>query len=214
MRLDGTGCHTNKSFDHLHEWNQFWGVEETGSQMAKAQFVCGGLEGRYTNCNMPERVITGEVRLHPDSPGKGAGIDGRDLGADVDFVGAGVAYEKWMSTKEHEGWRSQSDALVANASAPFLPLFNGADLTGWLGDVDSWRVDHQAMVVSAQESYLRTRRRDFKNFELRFEHQVTAIDARIRRSRPGQTPGRGAVYGRWYRLLRPHRRQAADGVDL
>jgi len=65
-------------------------------------------------------IAVGEFRLAPGSPGKGAGPMGKDLGADVDLVGPGEAYEKWKKTKEYREWRKQADALMT--VAPRRPL--------------------------------------------------------------------------------------------
>jgi WD40 repeat protein len=43
-------------------------------------------------------------RLAADSPGKGAGKGGRDLGADVRLVGPGPAYERWKKAPEYRQW--------------------------------------------------------------------------------------------------------------
>jgi hypothetical protein len=54
-------------------------------------------------------------RLAKDSPGKGAGPGGRDLGADVDLVGPGAAYEAWRQTPEYQEWRKKIAAVMAEA---------------------------------------------------------------------------------------------------
>ena len=40
-------------------------------------------------------------RLKPDSPGFQAGADGKDLGANVNLVGPGAAYESWKLTPDY-----------------------------------------------------------------------------------------------------------------
>jgi hypothetical protein len=52
----------------------------------------------------PEQVTPEDFRLASGSPGKGAGEDGKDLGADVDLVGPGPAYERWKLTPEYQQW--------------------------------------------------------------------------------------------------------------
>ncbi len=52
----------------------------------------------------PEKLTPDDFRLHADSPGHRAGPDGKDLGADVDLVGPGAAYERWKKTPEYEQW--------------------------------------------------------------------------------------------------------------
>ena len=46
------------------------------------------------------------------SPGKGACPGGKDLGADVDLVGPGAAYERWRQTPEYQEWRKTTGQLI------------------------------------------------------------------------------------------------------
>ena len=52
----------------------------------------------------PEKLTAKDFRLRPDSAGYKAGKDGKDLGADVDLVGPGPAYERWRKTPEYQQW--------------------------------------------------------------------------------------------------------------
>src|SRR5262249_10499874 len=70
---------------NLADWEQFWALQNTGSLQAPLN-------------------LQNDFRLAPGSPGKGAGKDGRDLGADVDLVGPGPAYERWKKTPEYRQW--------------------------------------------------------------------------------------------------------------
>jgi hypothetical protein len=45
-----------------------------------------------------------DLRLAADSKGHGAGEGGRDLGADLDLVGPGAAYERWKTTPDYQQW--------------------------------------------------------------------------------------------------------------
>ena len=45
-----------------------------------------------------------DFRLRSGSAGYQAGKDGKDLGADVDLVGPGPAYELWKKTPEYQEW--------------------------------------------------------------------------------------------------------------
>jgi hypothetical protein len=57
-------------------------------------------------------VYPKEFRLLGTSPGAREGKDGRDLGADVDLVGPGAAYERWRQTAEYQDWRKRADKLI------------------------------------------------------------------------------------------------------
>ena len=52
----------------------------------------------------PEAITPDDFRLRPDSAGYRAGKDKKDLGADVDLVGPGPAYERWKKTPEYQQW--------------------------------------------------------------------------------------------------------------
>src|SRR5262249_55629469 len=83
----------------LQEWKQFWGTTERDSVEGTPRFQGGNLLYR------PETDLTPEdFRLRPDSAGYRAGKDGKDLGADVDLVGPGKAYERWKKTHEYQQW--------------------------------------------------------------------------------------------------------------
>jgi hypothetical protein len=52
----------------------------------------------------PEKLSAEDFRLRSDSAGYKAGKGGKDLGADVDLVGPGPAYERWKWTPEYQQW--------------------------------------------------------------------------------------------------------------
>lgn len=52
----------------------------------------------------PEKLTAADFRLRPDSAGYRAGKDGKDLGADIDLVGPGAAYERWKKTPAYQQW--------------------------------------------------------------------------------------------------------------
>ena len=86
----------------LADWKRFWGVEETGSLEGRVRFQGGDLRAR-TAADL-DLLRPDDFRLNPDSPGFKAGKDGKDLGADVDLVGPGPAYERWKKTPEYQQW--------------------------------------------------------------------------------------------------------------
>jgi hypothetical protein len=53
---------------------------------------------------MPREVTADDFRLRPDSAGYQVGKDGKDLGADMDLVGPGAAFDRWMKTPEYQQW--------------------------------------------------------------------------------------------------------------
>jgi hypothetical protein len=87
----------------LADWKSFWRMAELDSERGQAKFHGGdGLVARARQT--PEQLVPEDFRLCPDSPGYRAGKDGKDLGADVDLVGPGPAYERWKKTPEYHQW--------------------------------------------------------------------------------------------------------------
>jgi hypothetical protein len=86
----------------LPTWRKFWGSPETGSIEGRIRFQGGDLAGRSTDG--AEKLSPEDFRLRPDSAGYKAGKDGKDLGADVDLVGPGPAYERWKKTPDYQQW--------------------------------------------------------------------------------------------------------------
>ena len=74
----------------------------TDSQEGRVRFKGGNLLAKLMNT--PEQLTPDDFRLRPDSAGYRAGKDGKDLGADVDLVGPGAAYERWKKTPEYQQW--------------------------------------------------------------------------------------------------------------
>jgi hypothetical protein len=86
----------------LAQWNGFWRLTDTASLEGRVRYAGGDLSS--TLALAPETIMPGEFRLRPDSAGYRAGKDGKDLGADVDLVGPGRAYERWKKTPEYRQW--------------------------------------------------------------------------------------------------------------
>jgi formylglycine-generating enzyme required for sulfatase activity len=82
-------------------------VPESGTfRFSQNTFVGGSLNQR-ANVD-PQTVTAADFRLRPDSAGYRAGPDGKDLGADVDLVGPGPAYERWKTTPEYQQWLKET----------------------------------------------------------------------------------------------------------
>src|SRR5262249_10860235 len=95
---------------NLADWKKFWGQTETDAREGPLRYYGGNLTSRLTaqvvdKITMPLGKFTlDDFRLRPDSAGYRAGKDGKDLGADVDLVGPGPAYERWKQTPEYQQW--------------------------------------------------------------------------------------------------------------
>src|SRR5262249_51188816 len=86
----------------LATWEQFWGIQETDSLQGHICFAGGDLWTK--GGSSPEQLRPRDFRLHQESAGKGAAQGGTDLGADVDLVGPGPAYERWQQTPAYQQW--------------------------------------------------------------------------------------------------------------
>jgi len=90
----------------LAEWKQFWGTGGAELSEGRIRYQGGDLVGRLRAA--PDRLTPDDFRLRPDSAGYRAGRDGKDLGADVDLVGPGTAYERWKQTPEYRQWLTET----------------------------------------------------------------------------------------------------------
>jgi hypothetical protein len=86
----------------LMEWNAFWGLGATGSVEGQIRFRGGD---QFINDGAAAQKMTpADFQLRADSAGHRAAADGADLGADVDLVGPGPAYERWRKTPDYQQW--------------------------------------------------------------------------------------------------------------
>jgi hypothetical protein len=90
----------------LGEWNRLWGLPETGRRPGEFRFQGGNLYDRWEAG--PDRLTAADFRLREGSAGYKARKDGKNLGADVDLVGPGAAYERWKTTPEYQQWLKDS----------------------------------------------------------------------------------------------------------
>jgi serine/threonine protein kinase len=91
-----------REIKHVKDWEEFWKEKPTGSLQGVVRFKLGEPFGS---------VIKNEAYcLQLESLGQAAGENGRDLGADVDLVGPGPAYERWTKTDQYKTWLKEIDA--------------------------------------------------------------------------------------------------------
>src|SRR5262249_7805994 len=98
-----------KPMKGLVSWKQFWGSAEAGSIQGQVKSQGGGLLAKLAAA--PDKLTPDDFRLRPDSAGFKAGKDGKDLGADVDLVGPGPAYERWKKTPAYQEWLKETGHL-------------------------------------------------------------------------------------------------------
>jgi hypothetical protein len=102
----------------LAQWQEFWEVKETGSRQGRIRYKGGDLGGKLAGA--PDTITPDDFRLEAGSAGFRAGPGGRDIGADVDLVGPGPAYERWKATPAYQQWLK--DATLARAAQAFVVL--------------------------------------------------------------------------------------------
>jgi serine/threonine protein kinase len=102
-------------FNKLADWKQFWGPPEGEAIEGRVLYHGGDVVAKLRAT--PEKLTPDDFRLRPDSAGYRAGKDGKDLGADVDLVGPGPAYERWKKTPEYQQWLKDTKQ-VTKAAAP------------------------------------------------------------------------------------------------
>src|SRR5262249_61031639 len=93
------------------DWQQLWKPERATGSWGRIRFQTKSLSEKVTEA--PQTVSAAGFRLRGDSLGKKAGPGGKDLGADVDRVGPGKAYEGWKKTDDYRAWRRQVEDLTA-----------------------------------------------------------------------------------------------------
>jgi serine/threonine protein kinase len=93
----------------LPDWRRFWGTAEADSIRGVVRYRGGDPLGKVRLT--PEQLTPEDFRLRPDSAGYRAGTGGKDLGADVDLVGPGKAYERWKKTPGYQQWLKETGQL-------------------------------------------------------------------------------------------------------
>jgi hypothetical protein len=104
----------------LEAWNRFLNTEDADSLEGQARYQGGALLARTRTA--VEQLTPDDFRLRPDSAGYRAGPDGKDLGADVDLVGPGAAYERWKQTPEYQEWLKETGQSQDRAPPQLAPL--------------------------------------------------------------------------------------------
>jgi hypothetical protein len=110
-------------FGNLSDWSRFWGMAETNSLQGRIQFQGADVLAK-ANID-PALLSPHDFRLLQSSPGYQSGPKGEDLGADVELVGPGAAYERWKRTPDYQKWLNESGQLQDNVkveSQPFVVL--------------------------------------------------------------------------------------------
>jgi hypothetical protein len=96
----------------MQDWMKFWATEVDALE-SRPKYQGGNLLTKTANDLKSTRAA--DFRLRPDSAGYRAGKDGKDLGADIDLVGPGKAYERWKKTPDYQQWLKDTAPLTSAA---------------------------------------------------------------------------------------------------
>jgi serine/threonine protein kinase len=89
-------------FADLAQWDRFWKLDGPRSLVGLARYQGGDPHSK--TADRLAQVTAADFRLDAKSPGKGKGKQSKDLGADVDLIGPGKAYEQWKNTADYQRW--------------------------------------------------------------------------------------------------------------
>jgi hypothetical protein len=116
----------------MADWKSLWGMDDLDSKRGKAKFQGGDLVAKAKLT--PELVAPEDFRLRRDSDAYQVGKGGKDLGADVDLVGPGAAYERWKKTPAYQEWLKETGQVLTAAPAMPQPEAAKRELAKWQGE--------------------------------------------------------------------------------
>jgi serine/threonine protein kinase len=93
----------------LDDFRQFWGPIDTDSLQGNILHQGGDLAAKAVAS--PDQLSPSDFRLRRESTGYRAAVGDGDLGADVDLVGPGAAYERWKKTLAYQQWLKDAGQL-------------------------------------------------------------------------------------------------------
>jgi hypothetical protein len=94
---------------NLADWKKHWAAGGGDAVEGRVKYRGGDLVARVLAA--PDKLTPDDFRLRPDSAGYRAGKDGKDLGADVDLVGPGLAYERWKKSPDYRQWLKETGPI-------------------------------------------------------------------------------------------------------
>jgi serine/threonine protein kinase len=99
----------------MDEWKRLWNLPD-GQVIVGAPRFRGDIQAKLAAA--PGEIAPEDFRLSAGSPGYRAGEDGQDLGANVDLVGPGAAYERWKNTPQYQQWLKDTGQFRAETPQP------------------------------------------------------------------------------------------------
>jgi hypothetical protein len=105
LAAQGASLPPTRPSQTVADWDAFWGLADIGSVQGRISYTGGNVFERARRA--PESLTPEDFRLRQGSAGYRTGEGGKDLGADVDLVGPGTAYERWKTTPEYQDWLTE-----------------------------------------------------------------------------------------------------------
>ena len=102
-------------------WREFWGLKRM--RALRRDVALPGRQREGGQERTTGKLTADDFRLHNDSDGKGEGTNGRDIGADINKLGPGKAYEAWKKSPARQTWLLTTRQIVD--AAPFVVLAVG-----------------------------------------------------------------------------------------
>jgi hypothetical protein len=130
----------------LSSWKKFWGNLNADALEGQMRYQGGNLSALLAAG--PDKLTAEHFRLRPDSAGYRAGKDGKDLGADIDLVGPGPAYERWKMTPEYQQWLKDTKQVTKTESATPETEFAARELAKWQGEWEN--ADYGRLVIDGE----------------------------------------------------------------
>jgi len=117
LSVDGQDIPSPQPLRDLPRWKAFWALPSLEALQGMPRYQRSETLDKLLAA---QRLGPADFRLHADSPGKGQGPGGKDVGADVDAVGPGPAYERWRKTPEYQEWLR--DTAPRRGMPPPMPI--------------------------------------------------------------------------------------------
>jgi hypothetical protein len=107
------------------EWADFWNEPEAVIKEGVIRYQGGDLVSKLFDS--PDEITPDDFRLRSDSAGYRVRSDGKDLGANIDFVGPGEGYERWKETPDYQQWQEERRKLMQPDSTEPEPADESGD---------------------------------------------------------------------------------------
>jgi hypothetical protein len=109
IEWSASGAANRTTLGNPADWKKYWGDTDGDLRGGTIRFEGGNPGARQLDDIT--KITPQDFRLRHDSAGSRAGKDGKDLGADVDLVGPGAAYERWNKTPAYQQWLKETAVL-------------------------------------------------------------------------------------------------------